>query len=58
MFDRIVTEAIIDRCFYKTGVLNPFHATGTFLYPLKTSENRGFCDVFRWYRKIPWHEMG
>ena len=32
-------------------VLNPFHATGTFLYHLKTSENQRFFDVFRGYRK-------
>ena len=27
--------------------LNPFHATGPFRYPLKTSENLWFSDVFR-----------
>ena len=34
-------------------LLNPFHATDFFLYPLKTSENHGFSDVFRGYRKRP-----
>ena len=29
----------------------PFHATGLFVYPLKTSENLCFCDVFKAYRK-------
>ena len=31
--------------------VNPFHATGLFRYPLKTSENLWFPDVFRGYRK-------
>ena len=30
--------------------INSFHATGLFIYPLKTSENQ-FSDVFRGYRK-------
>ena len=36
---------------------NPFFATGPFLYPLKTSENLWFVDVFRGYRKrrVPWN---
>ena len=29
----------------------PFHATGLFLYPLKTSQNQRFSDVFMGYRK-------
>ena len=33
--------------------VNPFHATGLFLYTLKTSENQMFTDVFRGYRKRP-----
>ena len=41
----------------QTGVcqllFNPFHATGLFLYLLKTSENLWFSDVFRGYRKRP-----
>ena len=32
---------------------NPLHATGLFLYPLKTLENLCFCDLFRGYRKRP-----
>ena len=32
-------------------VFNPFHATGLFLFPLKTSENQRFSDVLRGYRK-------
>ena len=42
---------------FKTRVcpllLNPFHATGLFLYLLKTSENLWFSDTFREYRKRP-----
>ena len=39
--------------FYTMGTLtfNPFRATGLFLYPLKTSKNLCFSDVFRGYRK-------
>ena len=29
---------------------NPFHANVPFLYPLKTSENQRFSDMFRGYR--------
>ena len=44
---------------YKYKVSNPnttlthFITTGLFLYPLKTSENHRFSDVFRGYRKRP-----
>ena len=31
--------------------INPFHATGLFLYTMKTLENLWFSDVFRGYRK-------
>ena len=39
--------------------INPFFATGLFLYPLKISENLWIADVFRGYRKIPvpWTEL-
>ena len=33
--------------------VNPFHATGVILYPLKTSENLWFSDIFRGYRERP-----
>ena len=32
-------------------VLHPFHAIGFFLYPMETSENQSFSDVFKGYRK-------
>ena len=32
---------------------NPFHASGLFLYSLKTLENHWFSNVFRGYRKGP-----
>ena len=32
-------------------LINPSHATGFFLYLLKTSENLWFSDVFRGHRK-------
>ena len=31
-------------------IINPFYSSVTFLYPLKTSENQKFSDVFRGYR--------
>ena len=31
---------------------NPIHANVLFLYPLKTSENQSFSDVFRGYRNV------
>ena len=34
-------------------MFNAFHDTGLFLYPLKTSENQRFSDVFKRYRKRP-----
>ena len=34
-----------------TMVLNPFHATDLFWWPLKTSEHQRFSDVFRGYQK-------
>ena len=33
--------------------LNPFYITRIFIYPLKTSENQRFSDVFRRYRNRP-----
>ena len=35
------------------GRFIPFHAIDLFLYPLKTSENFWFSDVFRGYRERP-----
>ena len=41
----------IGRCeFEQIQYINLFHATALFLYPLKTSENQGFSDVYRRYR--------
>ena len=39
--------------------INPFHATGLFLFPLKTLENLWFSDVFRGYRKrtVAWNGL-
>ena len=31
--------------------INPFHATGLFLYPLKTLENLWFSDFFQGVKK-------
>ena len=49
---------LYDEAFLRKSIqINPFHATGLFLHPLKT-ENFWFSDVFRGYRKRPCHEMG
>ena len=40
-------------CHHVGLVTNPFHATGLFLYPLDSSGNLWFSDVFRGYRKRP-----
>ena len=37
----------------KSKQVNPFHDTGLFLYPLKTSENPSIADVFRGYITRP-----
>ena len=42
-----INESII------TKWVNPFHAAGLFLYPLKTSGNLWFSYVFKGYRKRP-----
>ena len=31
--------------------INPFHATDLFWYPLNTSENQRYSDVFKRYQK-------
>ena len=38
---------------------NPFHATDLFWYPLKTSENVWFSDVFKGYQKgsVAWNGL-
>ena len=40
-------------------LINPFHATDLFWYPLKTSENQRFSDVFRGYQKrsVAWNGL-
>ena len=44
---------------YNVEIINLFHATIFSLYPLKTSENQRFSDVFRRYRKRPvaWNRL-
>ena len=37
-------------CFPFPNLINPFSANALLLYPLKTSENLQFSDVFREYR--------
>ena len=40
------------------GGFNPYSSNVTFLYSLKTSENRGFSDVCRGYRNVTLGEYG
>ena len=44
-------------CYKYWNTVNPFHATDFFWYPLKTSENQRFFDVFRGYqeRSMAWN---
>ena len=42
----------------KVWYLNPYSPNVTFLYPLKTSENQRFSDVFRGYRNVTLGEYG
>ena len=39
-------------------LINPFSTHAPLLYPLKTSENRRFSDLFRGYRSGTWVENG
>ena len=39
---------------YLTYIINPFHATGLFQHPLKTSENLRF---FYWKRPVAWNGL-
>ena len=43
--------SLILRCYFPVSILNPFHATDLFWYPLKTWENQWFSDVSRGYQK-------
>ena len=38
--------------------VNPFDATGFFLYPLKTSKTRSFFMFSGGYKRDYWHEIG
>ena len=40
-------------------LVNPFHTAGLFLYPLKTSENQRFSDIFmggEGMKRYQWYE--
>ena len=55
IFIEITKNAII---YYYVGITtNPDHFTGLFSYPLKTSENQRFSDVFKGYKRDQWHEV-
>ena len=43
----------------KDLIINPVHITGLFLYPLKTSENHSFSDIYSGFRKTPeaWNRL-
>ena len=46
------------KLFPPKNFFNPFSTNVPLLYPLKTSENRRFCDVFRGYRSATLAENG
>ena len=56
MSDRVLTTPSINdplknKYYLNLNWLNSLLPGVPFLYPLKTSENRGFSDVFRRYKK-------
>ena len=53
-----ITDIALHILKLASNVLNAFHATGLFRYPLKTSENLWFSDIFRGVERDQWHEMG
>ena len=42
---------------FDTKSINPLEANVPFLYPLKTSENQRFSDVFRGYRNVAYNGL-
>ena len=52
----LVVNGLKENLIFKC--LIPFHATGLFLYPLNTSENQRFSDVFWGIERHQWHEIG
>ena len=56
----IVVASLKMLCFYQcVATFNPFDATDLFWYPLKTSENQRFPDVFGGYQKrsVAWNGL-
>ena len=43
---------------YTFQFFDSFHATGLYLYPLKTTENLLLPDVFRGIERDEWNKMG
>ena len=55
----LVNFVQVKGCTAQQSYINPFQTNVSFLYPLKTSENRRFSDVFRGYRKgtLAWNRL-
>ena len=49
----VMIYRIISTVPFSLVLINPFHATGLFLYLLKTSEDLCFSDLFKGNRKGP-----
>ena len=47
----IVIIVTILKAIILENLINSFQTNVPFLYPLKTLENHGFSNVFKWYRK-------
>ena len=63
-FEKVLSENVslhknLNSECYPIKSINPFHTTGHFRHPLKTSENKMFTDVFREYRKrqVAWNGL-
>ena len=50
-FTKFAGKHLCQSLFFKNDLFNPFQSSVTFLYPLKTSENLWFSDVFRGVQK-------
>ena len=55
----ILVQPLTCTCTSKDFLFNPLQPSVAFLYPLKTSENQRFSDIFRgyWKRPVAWNRL-